>query len=223
MLPAPYQMPATLLLLVSGVIACFFGHRLFRLVLVLFGFIIGALASSSLVGAGASSTTLMVAAVVGGLIGAGLLTAAYFVSVALLGAMLGAAAGNLTFPAVSSLVNLVLPSGWELTGREPGILVIVLFSTAGAVLSVYLQRYVIIVGTAFAGAWTLVVGVMGLAGNPLARTAAAAGTVWVAYPLDPAPGRRWVLIAWVVLALAGCAVQLGWTGGSKGRVVRRRA
>jgi hypothetical protein len=222
MLPAPYQMPATLLLLVSGVIACFFGHRLFRLVLVLFGFIIGALASSSLIGAGASSTTLLVAAVVGGLIGAGLLTAAYFVSVALLGAMLGAAAGNLTFPAVSSLVNLVLPAEWELTGREPGILVIVLFSTAGAVLSVYLQRYVIIVGTAFAGAWTLVVGVMGLAGNPLARTAAAAGTVWVAYPLDPAPGRRWVLIAWVVLALAGCAVQLGWTGGSKGRVVRRR-
>jgi hypothetical protein len=222
MLPAPYQMPATLLLLVSGVIACFFGHRLFRLVLALFGFIIGALASSSLIGAGASSTTLMVAAVVGGLIGAGLLTAAYFVSVALLGAMLGAAAGNLTFPAVSSLVNLVLPAEWELTGREPGILVIVLFSTAGAVLSVYLQRYVIIVGTAFAGAWTLVVGVMGLAGNPLARTAAAAGTVWVAYPLDPAPGRRWVLIAWVVLALAGCAVQLGWTGGSKGRVGRRR-
>jgi hypothetical protein len=222
MLPAPYQMPATLLLLVSGVIACFLGHRLFRLVLVLFGFIIGALASSSLIGAGASSTTLLVAAVVGGLIGAGLLTAAYFVSVALLGAMLGAAAGNLTFPAVSSLVNLVLPAEWELTGRDPGILVIVLFSTAGAVLSVYLQRYVIIVGTAFAGAWTLVVGVMGLAGNPLARTAAAAGTVWVAYPLDPAPGRRWVLIAWVVLALAGCAVQLGWTGGSKGRVVRRR-
>ena len=203
MLPAVYQMPATLLLLVSGVIACFFGHRLFRLVLVLFGFIIGALASSSLVGPGASSTTLLAAAVASGLIGAGLLTAAYFVSVALLGAMLGAAAANLTFPA-------------------PGILVIVLFSTAGAVLSVYLQRYVIIVGTAFAGAWTLVVGVMGLAGNPLARTAAAAGTVWVAYPLDPAPGRRWVLIAWVVLALAGCAVQLGWTGGSKGRVVRRR-
>jgi hypothetical protein len=223
MLPAVYQMPATLVLLVSGVIACFFGHRLFRLVLVLFGFIIGALASSWLIGEAASSTTVTVAAVAGGLIGAGLLTAAYVVSVALLGAILGAAAGNLTFPAVAALVNLVLPAQWELTGREPGILAIVLFSTAGAVLSVYLQRYVIIVGTAFAGAWTLVVGVMGLAGNPLARSAAAAGTVWVAYPLDPAPGRQWVLVGWVVLALAGCAVQLGWTGGSKGRVVRRKS
>jgi hypothetical protein len=223
MLPAVYQMPATLVLLVSGVIACFFGHRLFRLVLVLFGFIIGALASSWLIGEAASSTTVTVASLAGGLIGAGLLTAAYVVSVALLGAILGAAAGNLTFPVVAALVNLVLPAQWELTGREPGILAIVLFSTAGAVLSVYLQRYVIIVGTAFAGAWTLVVGVMGLAGNPLARSAAAAGTVWVAYPLDPAPGRQWVLVAWVVLALAGCAVQLGWTGGSKGRVVRRKS
>jgi len=31
-----------------------------------------------------------------------------------------------------------------------------------------------------------------------------------------------VRIAWLVLALAGTAVQLGWTGGQKGRVVRRK-
>jgi hypothetical protein len=102
------------------------------------------------------------------------------------------------------------------------VLVVVLFAIAGAVLSMYLQRYVVIVGTAFGGAWTLIVGGMGLAGDRLARTAAAAGTVWVAYPLDPAPGHRWVPIVWILLGLAGCAVQLGWTGGSKGRVVGRR-
>jgi hypothetical protein len=136
--------------------------------------------------------------------------------------MLGVTICNLTFPTLVSLVNLLLPASWELAARAPRILVIVLFSTAGAVLSMYIQRYVIIVGTAFAGAWTLLVGAMGLAGNPLARTAAAAGTVWVVYPLDPAPGRTWVLFVWVALGLAGCAVQLGWTGGSKGRVVGRK-
>jgi hypothetical protein len=221
MLPAAYQMPATLVLLLSGIVACFFGHRLFRLVLALFGFIIGAFAASSVVGS-SSSTYMLVAAVAGGLAGAGLLTAAYFVSVALLGAMLGVTVCHLTFPALVTLMNVLLPSSWELAAREPGILVIVLFSTAGAVLSTYIQRYVIIVGTAFAGAWTLLVGALGLAGNPLARTAAAAGTVWVLYPLDPAPGRSWILFVWVALGLAGCAVQLGWTGGSKGRVVGRK-
>ena len=64
MLPATYQIPATLVLLLSGIIACFFGHRLFRVVLALFGFIIGALAASSVVGS-SSSTYMLVAAIAG--------------------------------------------------------------------------------------------------------------------------------------------------------------
>jgi hypothetical protein len=206
MLPASYQMPAALVLLASGFIACFFGHRLFRLVLGLFGFIIGALATSSVMGS-SSSTMMLVSAIGGGLAGAALLTAAYFLGVALVGAALGATVANLVFATQS---------------HDPGVLVVVLFSIAGAVLSMYLQRYIVIVGTAFGGAWTLIVGGMGLAGSQLARTAAAAGTVWVAYPLNPAPGHRWVQIVWIVLGLAGCAVQVGWTGGSKGRVAGKK-
>ena len=52
--------------------------------------------------------------------------------------------------------------------------------------------------------------------------AAASGDVWVAYPLNPAPGQRWLPIAWIALSLIGAAVQLGITGGERGRVVRRR-
>jgi hypothetical protein len=206
MLPASYQTPAALVLLASGFVACFFGHRLFRLVLALFGFIIGALAVSSVMGS-SSSTTMLVGAIGGGLAGAAVLTAAYFIGVALVGAALGATIANLVF---------------AVQGHDPGVLVVVLSSIAGAVLSMYLQRYVVIVGTAFAGAWTLIAGGMGLAGSHLARTAAAAGTVWVAYPLNPAPGHRWVQFAWIALGLAGCAVQVGWTGGSKGRVAGRK-
>lgn len=206
MLPAAYQMPAALVLLASGVIACFFGHRLFRVVLGLFGFLLGALAGSSLMGA-ASSTTMLVAAGIGGLAGAALLTAAYFVGVAIVGAALGAAVAHMLFAAGSG---------------EPGLWVVVLCAIAGAVLSMYLQRYVVIVGTGFGGAWTLIVGGMALAGDRVARAAAAAGTVWVAYPLDPAPGRTWVPVLWVLLGVVGCAVQLGWTGGTKGRVVGRK-
>jgi hypothetical protein len=149
----------------------------------------------------------VIGALVGGLIGAALLFAAYFVGVALVGAGLGVV-----------LANLML----SLSGREPHFLVIVFAAIAGSVAAMYLQRYFIIVGTGFGGAWTLIVGVMALLGNPGARAAAVAGNVWVLYPLDPAPGRTWVPILWVLLGAVGTAVQLGWTGGEKGRVGKRK-
>lgn len=205
MLPASYQVPAALVLLLGGAIACFAGYRLFRFVLAIFGFIIGALAASSIFGA-SDTLPMVAAAVLGGLIGAGLLMAAYFVGVALVGAALGAVAANL---------------GFSTTGQDPHFVILVLCSIAGAALAMYLQRYVIIVGTAFGGAWTLIVGAMALIGDR-AATAASAGEVWVVYPLEPAPGSEWVRVAWIVLGLLGTGVQLGWTAGEKGRVGRRR-
>jgi hypothetical protein len=205
-LPVQYQLPAAIVLLLGGTVACFFGYRLFRLVLAIFGFILGALAASSLLGP--SDTTWMVgAAVVGGLAGAGILLAAYFVGVALVGAGLGVLAVNLVFSGL---------------GRDPHFLVVLFAAVIGAVASTYLQRYVIIVGTAFGGAWTLIVGAMALVGDRAVLEAAVSGDVWVAYPLSPAPGRAWVPIAWVVLGLIGAGVQLGLTGGERGRVGRRK-
>jgi hypothetical protein len=206
MLPAPYQIPFAITLLISGVISCFFGYRLFRIVLTISGFILGAAMASSIFGV--SDTGAMVAAaIIGGLAGAALLFAAYFVGVALFGAGLGALMANLLFAAGD---------------RDPSALIIVLFSIGGAIASMYLQRYVIIVGTAFGGAWTLIVGALAIFGDRAAMAAAASTDVWVLYPLDPAPGRQWVRIAWFVLALIGVAVQMGITGGEKGRVGHRR-
>jgi hypothetical protein len=206
MLPAAFQMPAAVVLLLGGVVSCFFGYRLFRLVLAIFGFILGALAASSVFGV--SDTWAMVAAaLVGGVIGALILTLAYFLGVALAGAAIGAAGANLLFTAMD---------------QEPHFLVLVLLTLVGATAAMYLQRYFIIVFTAFGGAWTLIVGAMALLGDRAALAAAAAGDVWVAYPLDPAPDQAWVPLAWIVLGIAGTAVQLGWTGGEKGRVVRRK-
>jgi len=206
MLPASYQLPAAVVLIVGGTIACFFGYRLFRIVLALAGFILGAMLGSSLFGA--SDTSLMLgAALVGGVVGAGLLFAAYFVGVALAGAGLGVLAAHL----VSSA-----------TGHDPAFLVIVLCAVAGSIASMYLQRYFIIVGTAFSGSWLLIHGVMASLGNR-AALAAATKDIWVFYPLSPAPGQGWVPYAWIILGLIGVATQLGWTGGEKGRVVRRRS
>ena len=195
MLPATYQLPAAIVLLIGGLVACFFGYRLFRIVLAFAGFAIGALLASSVVAA-SDTWAMLIAAGIGGLIGAGVLLAAYFVGVALTGAALGAVAANLMFAA---------------TGQDPHYMVLILLTLLGAAGAMYLQRYFIIVGTAFGGAWTVIVGATALLGNPTAMSAAAAGNVWVAYPLNPAPGQRWVPVAWIVLGAAGLFVQLRYT------------
>lgn len=206
MLPASYQLPAAAMLLAGGVISCFFGYRLFRTVLAIFGFVLGGMLASSVFGV-SNTTMMLVAWVLGGLVGAFILIFAYFLGVALAGAAIGAAVANVMF---------------SIGNRDPRALVVILFSITGAIASMYLQRYFIIVFTAFGGAWTMIVGAMALVGDRTALKAATSGDVWVAYPLNPAPGQRWVPIVWIVLSLIGAGVQLGITGGEKGRVVKRR-
>src|SRR5688500_15555742 len=98
MLPSHFQLPAAVVLLLGGIVACFFGYRLFRIVLAIFGFIVGALVASSIFGA-SDTGPMIAAAIVGGLAGAGILIAAYFVGVAIVGAVLGALIANLLFAA----------------------------------------------------------------------------------------------------------------------------
>ena len=206
MLPATYQLPAAIVLLVGGIVATFFGYRLFRIVLAFAGFVVGGFAASSIFGM-SDTMSMIVAFVAGGLIGAGILIAAYFVGVALIGAALGAFIANLAFAAGD---------------RDPHFLVVVFLAIAGAAVSMYLQRYFIIIGTGFGGAWTMIVGALALMGDRIAQAAAAAQNVWVMYPMNPAPGQQWVPFAWLALGAIGTGVQLGITGGERGRVVRRR-
>src|SRR5918992_2674899 len=191
MLPSTYQLPAALVLVIGGLIACFFGYRLFKFVLGIFGFIVGALAASSIWGAGAT-TYMVLAAIVGGIAGSLLLLAAYFVGVALIGAALGALVANLI---------------WTQIEGDPHPFIVILFSVAGALLATWLQRYVIVLGTAFGGAWTLIVGALALMGDRRPLDAAVAGDVWVAYPTNPAPGVWWVPWAWLGLGVLGTLVQ----------------
>lgn len=206
MLPAAYQLPAAALLIAGGLVACFSGYRLFKIVLAIFGFVLGALAASSLWGAG-NTTYMVLAALGGGIAGALLLLAAYFVGVALVGAGLGALLANLL---------------WMRIEGDPHPFVVVLFSVAGALVATWLQRYVIILATAFGGAWMIVMGTLAWMGERTAMNAAAAGDIWVAYPLNPAPGYPWVPYAWVGLGLLGTAVQMFVTGGESGRVGRAK-
>lgn len=194
MLPAAYGLPAAVIIMLAGTIACFAGYRLFRIVLGIFGFILGAMMASSIFGTG-STMAMLVAAVVGGLVGSVVLVLAYFISIALVGAGLGALIGTVVW-------------GWISAG-DPPIVAIIVVSIAGSIGAMMLQRYVIIAGTALGGAWMMVAGF----GNAMALSEGAkpASDVWIFYP-SAVPGGIWAPIAFAVL---GLAVQLGVTGKKK--------
>jgi len=198
MLPASLQTPAAIVLLLGGLISCFAGYRVFRVVLGIYGFILGALFASAAMGT--EHTLWMIgAALLGGLVGALILIVAYFVGVALIGALVGALVSNAI---------------WASLGREPAALVVIVFAIAGALAALALQRYVIIGATAFIGAWTIIVGALALTGSHT-ELEAARRSVWLAYPMNPAPGSYWILLVWVALGMTGVVVQLSVT--AKGR------
>jgi hypothetical protein len=181
----------------SGIVACFAGYRLFRLVLAIYGFILGAMLASSVMGI-TNTTGMVVAGVVGGIVGALLFTFAYYVGIGILGASMAVFFVHVFFDYSKQAAPLAVA--------------VIVASIVGAIFAMVLQRYVIIVSTAFSGAWTMIVGAMAMAGYRVAERAAVANNVWILYPFTPAPGQRWVPIVWFVLGLFGAAVQFGVTG-----------
>ena len=201
MLPHGYEQPASIALLLGGALACFAGYRLFRIVLGIYGFILGAMLASSIVGV-SNTTGMLLAAIVGGLLGSVVLVFAWFVGVSLVGAGIG---------------GLIAHVAWTQIGRgDPPAVLIIAVAVAGAIGAMFVQRYVIVVGTAFGGAWTVVLA----AANafPVVKEALTRGSseteVWIFYPTS-APGMRWAPIAWVGLGLVGTAIQLSMTAGRK--------
>jgi hypothetical protein len=194
-LPISLELPAALALVIGGSVACFAGYRWFRIVLAIYGFIAGAMLASSTLGS-SNTTGLLVAALVGGIIGSVLLFFAYFVGIALVGAGLGVFAAQV---------------GWaRFSPMDPPWPLILLFAALGTLGALILQRYVIIVSTAFSGSWTIIIGTLALVGDR--RTARAVSDVWILYPTTVIPGATWVPIAWIAIACLGIAVQLGVTG-----------
>lgn len=198
MIPASYTTLAAALITAGGLVTCFAGYRLFRIVLGLYGFFLGAMVGSTMVDP-SSTFAVAMAGLGGGLAGAVLLIFAYFVGVGLIGAGLAALGLNLI---------------WRFVGGEfaaPPTLLLIIVCVVGAVLALNVVRYVVVFGTAIAGSWTMLIGGLALMGDGAALKAASAPGIWVVYPTDILPSAWWVTALWFVLAIAGVVVQLSTT------------
>ncbi|MFN2225619.1 MAG: DUF4203 domain-containing protein [Anaerolineae bacterium] len=189
---------ATLIALISiafGLLNCFFGYRIFRIMLGVYGFILGAVAGFGLVSSVASEETLwlLLGAVIGGLLGAALMVVFYFIGVFLVGGLAGA---------------LVADTIGQFFGVDLSWLVLIIAAVTAGVMALFFQRYAIILATTLSGAWTAVGGTFSLISGrdlQLRQVFALAAEERVGLAL-------WiVLVIWLVLAAAGIIVQLRTT------------
>ena len=201
MLPHGFEQPTAIVLLLGGALAYFAGYRLFQIVLGIYGFILGAMIASSVVGV-TNTTGMLLTAIIGGLVGSVVLVFAWFVGVSLVGAGIGVLAAHVVWPQI---------------GRgDPPAMAIISVAIAGAIGAMFMQKYVIVVGTALGGAWTIVLALAN--GFPSMRDVLTRGSseteVWIFYPTSSS-ALRWSSIIWLGLSVLGIAIQLSTTAGKK--------
>ena len=117
--------PTAIILLVAGLLACFLGYRLFRWMLVIYGFAGGAFLTSLVVGEMEPWIATLII-VGGGVAGALLLRLVYLAVLALLGAGLGAMAISLVMMSFYAGIGVVLLASFSLLGLLDPVLLLYL-------------------------------------------------------------------------------------------------
>lgn len=178
-----------------GLLSCFFGYRLLKVVIGLAGFVVGWGAGAAIGGAAHWAAWLVVAAgLVGGLLCAWLAVALFFVGVFLLG-----------FAAFTALASPVVHHS----------LAILVIGILGGILTVVLQKFMLKAATAFGGASMVASAVAALAhGRHAVRL------VDLGRPIQAGAGTQedlLVLLGSLLLGCVGLYVQMGLGRGRNHR------
>ena len=178
-----------------GILDCFFGYKLFKVTLALFGALLGAGLAHALTQHFAASRAVEIGSMIaGGLLGAGLAFLLYIAAVFVAGFGFGATLGMLLLANYHHMVAM-------LTGVVLGIV--------GGFLAVKIQRILIILSTSLLGAFRAI----------LALSYFTSQIDWVFYFRQPdqmpalIDNNAWMLPSILALAAVGIVAQLGFGGG----------
>lgn len=172
--------------IIIGAIECFFGYRIFKVILGLVGFLLGgSLAASIGYTVFQQQTVALLAGLIGGLIGASLMVVLFFIGIFLIGAFLGVVLGSVFFAAA---------------GNNPGPVVLLILAVIAGVMALIFKKFMIIVSTGFGGAWSVVTGITHFTGSidltnfdrPFISTGS---QIYV------------IILCWLVLGILGMIVQ----------------
>ncbi|MBN2379157.1 TMEM198/TM7SF3 family protein [candidate division WOR-3 bacterium] len=186
--------------ILAGVLFCFFGYRIFKVVLGIAGFIFGYYLAANLVSLLAPPLWVVIlVGVAGGILLALLSAFIYFLGVFVLGAYFGA---TIAFVLAGLFGSAFSTSPWM------WVMVLIL-AVAGGVIAVIFHRFMIILSSSFAGAWSIMAGI----GSLVYLGSTYQGTV---YPYI-------MLVGWAVLGVVGMIVQFKVTAKKKLAEDRRKA
>lgn len=179
------------LAVVGGILICFWGYRLLKLTLGVMGFIAGATGGWAVglsLGTGNSGIAL-VCALLGGVIGAVLCIWLFLLGVFLLGASAGAIVATALFSAA---------------GNQPQPILVLLLAIVFGVIALVMQKFMIIVSTAFIGSYLVTAGVLHLlAGGQNVSP------LWFDHLQQGSAGILGyaALVVWLILGLGGASFQ----------------
>ncbi len=179
--------------IVIGAVQCFFGYLIFKIILGLTGFLVGGVLAGA-IGYAVSQQEIvaLLAGLVGGAIGAALMVALFLIGVFLIGAFFGGVLGAALY---------------AVAGNSPEPAVLLILAVIAGVLAVIFQKFMIILSTAFGGAWNVVTGI----------------AFFTTGAIDPTDPMRFfqsggtllytVVLCWIALGIAGMVVQYRMTRG----------
>jgi hypothetical protein len=191
--------------IVVGILICFWGYRMLKVTLGIMGAIVGASGGWALAlsWSPGSTAVALVCVVLGAVVGALLCIWLFFFGIFLLGASAGTAIATAVFNGM---------------GRQPEPLVVLIVAVVFGVIAILLQKFMIIISTAFSGSYLLVAGILQL----LTGTSNAT-PLWVD-PFQRGPTGALgaaALIFWIVIGLSGAASQFRDGRRRKEEVVRQ--
>src|SRR5258705_223460 len=129
--------------IVGGILICFWGYRMLKVTLGITGAVFGASGGWALGLSLASGSTgiALVCAVLGAVVGAVLCIWLFFLGIFLLGASAGTALAAAVFNAL---------------GHQPEPLVVLIVAVVFGVIAIVVQKFMIVISTAFSGSYLLV-------------------------------------------------------------------
>lgn len=180
-----------------GLLNCFFGYRIFRFMLALWGLILGAYAGAVVAGSLTDvQLWVILGGVLGAIIGAALMSLLYFVGVFIV----GAAAGYLLANAVGVAAGIDMPT-----------LVVIIVAVAVGIIALITQRVVIVLATAFTGSWAVMSGILSLLTGRSVALADLYGEATRSGEAVAGLPPVLLLVFWLVLALVGTVTQFATT------------
>ncbi|UCD85414.1 MAG: TMEM198/TM7SF3 family protein [Deltaproteobacteria bacterium] len=185
--------------IIIGTVTCFFGYRIFKVVLGIMGFILGI----SIFGAvaysisGGEQTVAIIVGLLGGIISAVLMVTLYFIGIFLLGVGFG------------SLLGILLTAG---AGGGLELAVLFVLAILGGVATIIFQKLMITISTSFGGSWGIVSGIFHFIGWDFDPMQFFSNPIGMKYM-----GAQYYImfLCWLVLGVLGIVVQYEDSGKKK--------